>query len=528
MNTDKYKGTIIGAGAGAAALLVLEIVLIGLYAKMDESVFLIVGAAVVGIGAVACAYASINALMKSHEADKAHSEETFADVLKSEKASYLLIRKYCDELQNQIITVDDNMKAAMSQIIASQKATAKVTISRNKENTDALMNSNDKLLELVFNLEDKVNEMSTSLSDAFDKNSTEANDKIIAKQQEIAQHLREMELSLRNDILEAENRLTALSASQCQMAGASMPMIQYAQAPMPAPAPMPVAAAPTPAPELEPLTEPEFSFEEPLPEPTLEDISVESAEDLAGAMDIDLGNLPDIGIDMEPEETVEDPIGELNDLADMVAEPEIESEVAVEPELEPIAEPEPEPEPVSEPEPEPVAEEVPPMPDLSDPNKMMSPDDIAALLANMGGDETPAAEPEPASEPEPEPEPVAEEVPPMPDLSDPNKMMSPDDIAALLANMGGDTAPAAEPEPEPEPEPVAEEVPPMPDLSDPNKMMSADDIAALFANMGGDAAPAAEPEPEPVEEEKPPMPDLSDPNKKMSPDEIAALFANMA
>ena len=50
------------------------------------------------------------------------------------------------------------------------------------------------------------------------------------------------------------------------------------------------------------------------------------------------------------------------------------------------------------------------MPDLSDPNKMMSPDDIAALFANMGGDSAPAAEPvvepEPIVEPEPMPEPV--------------------------------------------------------------------------------------------------------------------------
>ena len=74
-----------------------------------------------------------------------------------------------------------------------------------------------------------------------------------------------------------------------------------------------------------------------------------------------------------------------------------------------------------------------------------------------------------------------EEAPPMPDLSDPNKMMSPDDIAALLANMGGDSAPAEEPAPEPEP--VAEEKPPMPDLSDPNKTLSPDEIEALFANL---------------------------------------------
>ena len=43
--------------------------------------------------------------------------------------------------------------------------------------------------------------------------------------------------------------------------------------------------------------------------------------------------------------------------------------------------------------------------------------------------------------------------------------------------MGGEEAPAEEPIPEPEP---AKEV----DMSDPNKMMSPDDIAALLASMG--------------------------------------------
>ena len=49
-----------------------------------------------------------------------------------------------------------------------------------------------------------------------------------------------------------------------------------------------------------------------------------------------------------------------------------------------------------------------------------------------------------------------------------------------------------EPEPEVTEEPVAAETteapvdtaPPMPDLSDPNKTLSPDEIAALFANMG--------------------------------------------
>ena len=45
------------------------------------------------------------------------------------------------------------------------------------------------------------------------------------------------------------------------------------------------------------------------------------------------------------------------------------------------------------------------------------------------------AEPQPQPAPEPEPESAAE-VPTIPDLSDPNRSMSPEEIAALFANLG--------------------------------------------------------------------------------------------
>ena len=106
---------------------------------------------------------------------------------------------------------------------------------------------------------------------------------------------------------------------------------------------------------------------------------------------------------------------------------------------------------------------------MSDPNKMMSPDDIAALLASMGS--------------EPEPEPVVEVKAAEPEMSDPNKMMSPDDIAALLASMTGEELQLEETVAIENEIAATEEKPPMPDMSDPNKMMSPDDIAALIANL---------------------------------------------
>lgn len=55
--------------------------------------------------------------------------------------------------------------------------------------------------------------------------------------------------------------------------------------------------------------------------------------------------------------------------------------------------------------------------------------------------------------------------------------MSPEDIAALIGNTAVDGLPETI-------SPIeAEERPLMPDLSNPSKLMSADDIAALIANM---------------------------------------------
>ena len=131
---------------------------------------------------------------------------------------------------------------------------------------------------------------------------------------------------------------------------------------------------------------------------------------------------------------------------------------------------------------------------IDDPNKQMSPDDIAALFA--------------ASEPELEPAPA-------PVVDDPNKQMSPDDIAALFA--------ASEPELKPAPAPV---------VDDPNKQMSPDDIAALFASTNLElepepSAPAPKTAIEALSKSTPEIAPVSDdPNKKMSPEDIAALFAS--
>ena len=103
----------------------------------------------------------------------------------------------------------------------------------------------------------------------------------------------------------------------------------------------------------------------------------------------------------------------------------------------------------------------------------------------------------------------------VPAVDDPNRQMSPDDIAALFA--------ASEPELKPAPAPV---------VDDPNKQMSPDDIAALFASTNLElepepSAPAPKTAIETLSKSTPEIAPVSDdPNKKMSPEDIAALFAS--
>ena len=134
-----------------------------------------------------------------------------------------------------------------------------------------------------------------------------------------------------------------------------------------------------------------------------------------------------------------------------IPEPVVEEATIVEPEPEPepvaVIEPEPvieAPEPVVESSPaaeeavtEPVAEEAQADAGSSDPNRQLSADEIAALFASANGG-TGEAESEPAAEAVTEPVPEVKEEPakpPVVDLNNTNRNLTPDEIAALFSSM---------------------------------------------------------------------------------------------
>lgn len=426
-----------------------------------------------------CLYVAIRGVISVYETKYARREEQYESIFKSEKASYLMLKKYFEEISVKLAYMEEASKIPTEEIVNAQKGIAKVIIKRSHENTDALMNSYEQLLDRFDTFQKGMDGFGTVagaykdeiLSACKDEISSVQKDgkeqehsqdkEIAAKLQEIIIAMKDMELRLNQTIMNSQK----VVVSQPQV---SVPVATPVE-PQPAlqnhmeETPVEPEISPEPEESMEP--EPEISpdlEENPEPEilPDLEpEISLEPEESPQPEILPELEESPELEISPELEESPEPEI--LPDIPEeenlkpeeeppVMAADEIippDPEEAIE-EAEELVEPDPIPEDaiVEEANDENLPEEeLSPMPDLSDPNRAMSPDEIAALFANMGNDNNADKVEEPAEEtvePEDIPEPIEEpeavkEAPLQPEEpADPNKALSPDEIAALFASMG--------------------------------------------------------------------------------------------
>ena len=429
---------------------------------------------------------AVNSAFTIKLAGEKRRDEQYESILKSEKASYLLLKKYFEEIDDKIDILQASAKVPTEEIVTAQKGVAKAVISKNRENAEAIIASNDQVMDKITEFEDRLSNNNGELISEQKDISSDAVTQLIMKQQELVEDIKDMEIRLNQAIMQTQQ---IISSQPVQLTADVNVPTQPVTVQMTG---MPVMTAPAPAPMQEPAVQ--AAVQTP--------VQMESAE----------VSDDDLIIDSFAEEELVDPVVEEIEEPEVIEEPVIDSEPEVVAE-ELVIDSEPEvvvDEPVMDSEPEVVVDE--PVMD-SEPEVVVD-------------------EPVMDSEPEIVAEPAAEEVPPMPDLSDPNKKLSPEEIAAMFANADSVSAPEAVEEPvvdsEPEivAEPAVEEVSPMSDLSEPNKKLSQEEITAIFANADSMSEPADEPVAA-SEPEIPPMPDLSDPNKKLSDDEIAALIANL-
>ena len=297
-------------------------------------------------------------------AEKNRKEEQYDSIFKSEKASYLLLRKTFDDLYELIEKGNQSRKANVEDIIHAQKAVAKVSIGRSKENADALMNSNDHIMEKISMLEAVLSDNVSHPAPETNKNDSAYAQNILDNQNKILQQLEVLQNTL--NTIGADAKIAAESAKQNFFTEERIlaeenkiekeePQVQEA-----AVEEIPSAAGEATVMEETPIEEGQSDMEE---TPIEEEPSVMEEtpiEEVPSDMEE-----PSIG-----KEEVSSPEEDLSKYDDIMVDTLTDSDDNVPVEKIPL-------------EDETVVDDEPAMPDLSDPNKVMTPDEIAALIANL-------------------------------------------------------------------------------------------------------------------------------------------------
>ena len=460
-----------------AVLIMLEIYVL---TQMQDQL-LIAGAMVIPMALTL--YFLILSIINVSQYNKRMELERYEDLYNAQKASYLIVRKSFEELSKRLEDLEQVNNLPAEEIINAQKAVAKLTISRNKENALALMESNESLIEQLSSLERELKQNNSSIAERQEKLLEQTKKDLIERNRDLERQLLELQAKV------AENRQIVMPPMYAQPAPQMMPQQMdtvsrqkdikhddYAQeetdisfdgydTPM-------VAEAPSEEPELNTIAET-------IPTET-EEHYVESDEDAETDTESEIAVETEPVIEAEAEPTIEaeaevtpEPVPTVTPVSDdpnhVMTPDEIAAMFSGANAAEPVAEETAEAEPAIEAEAEATPEPVPTVAPVSDdPNHVMTPDEIAAMFAGASTaesqveaepiaepvvEETAEAEPvieaeaEPAIEAEAEPEAVVEEkaaepveekaATSVPDLSnnDPNKMLTPEEIEKLFANL---------------------------------------------------------------------------------------------
>lgn len=427
-------------------------------------------------------YLVINTAFKMKDEQEELHKKEYESLYKAQKVSYILMKQnFMDLLDlSEKILKSTESDLQIDELLRAQKGVAKVTIQRNKENALAIMNCNDKLLERMTAMEEilqgAVKEPDTS---SQEDEITGLKAELLAKQQEMMASVDKLGESLKAEFLENFSSMTSriekdiadiqvaapgVSAAEepAEMSAEELERVLLESSRLMAEAEKPVMPQAEPVADQAVVSGP--TVEKPVEEPIIEESSVgEPAVQEA-----------DESVNEEPvfSEPVHEPMIDETVIGESVMEEPVISEPLQEPVVdESIMQETVASDPVVQ---EPVIDEiVSEEPVISEPlqEPVMEESVIEESSVSTSAEETPEAViiSEDTNLPE---EVVEEEVVPE-STPDPNHIMTPDEIAALL----GETESVIEEEP------VKEEKAPMPDLSNPNHVMTPEEIAALLANM---------------------------------------------
>jgi len=382
------------------ALLIAVVLLVAdLYAMINMPQKFIILAIITVLFLVAI-YFLVDSISIYLMAEKNRKEEQYDSIFKSEKASYLLLRKTFDDLYELIEKGNQSRKANVEDIIHAQKAVAKVSIGRSKENADALMNSNDRIMEKISMLEAVLSDNVPQPAPETNKNDSAYAQNILDNQNKILQQLEVLQNTL--NTIGADAKIAAESAKQNffteerilaeenkiekeepQVQEAAVEEIPSAAGEATVMEETPIEEEPSVMEETPIEEEPSVMEETPIEEEpsVMEETPIEEEpsameETLIEEEPSVMEETPSEEVPSDMEETsigkeeVSSPEEDLSKYDDIMVDTLTDSDDNVPVEKIPL-------------EDETVVDDKPAMPDLSDPNKVMTPDEIAALIANL-------------------------------------------------------------------------------------------------------------------------------------------------
>ena len=370
------------------SLLVAVILLVAdLYAMINMPQKFIILAIITALFLVAI-YFLVDSISIYLMAEKNRKEEQYDSIFKSEKASYLLLRKTFDDLYELIEKGNQSRKTNVEDIIHAQKAVAKVCIGRSKENADALMNSNDRIMEKISMLEAVLSDNVPHPAPETNKNDSAYAQNILDNQNKILQQLEVLQNTL--NTIGADAKIAAESAKQNffteerilaeenkiekeepQVQEAAVEEIPSAAGEATVMEETPIEEVPSDMEETPIEEEPSVMEETPIEEEpsVMEETPIEEEPSVMEETPIE-----EVPSDMEEtsigKEEVSSPEEDLSKYDDIMVDTLTDTDDNVPVEKIPL-------------EDETVVDDKPAMPDLSDSNKVMTPDEIAALIANL-------------------------------------------------------------------------------------------------------------------------------------------------
>lgn len=330
-----------------------------------------------GVLMLAALYLLIISIQKKMYQKETRMQEQYDLLLRSEKASYLMLKKTYEMMEKRMGQMEQTASVPADNIINAQKAIAKVTINRNRENAEALLNSNDQVMDMLEAFQEKFHANNEALMNNQKTLIDQNNQDILSKQQELLSNISELdeylksgkiqddlksqlERTIEESIREAAAYQAEKIASEVKTEAASVAKEAVKTKAQAAPAIEEEVLEP------ESVVQPEVAEETPIVDEVVEPV-VEEPPIVEEVVEPAVEEAPIVEEVVEP--AVEEP-----PIVEEVVEPAVEETPIVEEAVEPAAE-------------ETVVEAEPvndtPAPDLSDPNRMMTPEEIAALIANM-------------------------------------------------------------------------------------------------------------------------------------------------